>query len=90
MRLLSTKIVSSHFKDELIKIGISIIEYPIIKIDPLYIKIGHVRPTLIFTSQNAVKIVFESSEIVKKIKNKNCFCVGQKTKLLLNTITLKI
>ena len=84
MRLLSTKIVSSHFKDELIKIGISIIEYPIIKIDPLYIKIDHVRSILIFTSQNAVKIVFESSEIVKKIKNKNCFCVGQKTKLLLN------
>ena len=84
MRLLSTKIVSSHFKDELIKIGISIIEYPIIKIDPLYIKIDHVRSILIFTSQNAVKIVFESSEIVKKIKNKKCFCVGQKTKLLLN------
>ncbi len=90
MRLLSTKIVSSHFKDELIKIGISIIEYPIIKIDPLYVKIDNVRSTLIFTSQNAVKIVFESSEIVKKIKNKNCFCVGQKTKVLLNEKGLNV
>ena len=43
MRLLSTKIVSSHFKDELIKIGISIIEYPVIKIDPLYIKMARIR-----------------------------------------------
>ena len=84
MRLLSTKIVSPHFKDELIKIGISLVEYPIIKIDPLHIKIDHVRPTLIFTSQNAVKIVLESSEIVKKIKTKKCFYVEQKTKLLLN------
>ena len=90
MRLLSTKIVSSHFKDELIKIDISVVEYPIIKIDPLHIKINHVRPTLIFTSQNAVNIIFESSDIVKKIKNKNCFCVGQKTKVLLNEKGLNV
>ena len=83
MRLLTTKKISPHFKDRLIQHGMSLISHPFIQIESLPISISKVQPILIFTSQNAVNIAFESVEIKKQIQGKNCFCVGEKTKSLL-------
>ena len=83
MRLLTTKKISPHFKDRLIQHGMSLISHPFIQIESLPISISKVQPILIFTSQNAVNIAFESVEIKKQIHGKNCFCVGEKTKSLL-------
>ena len=83
MRLLSTKNVSKSFKDELNQSGISLKEHPMIQIVPIQFKISQVNSALIFTSQNAVNIAFESADILRKIKDKNCFCVGEKTKAVL-------
>tara|TARA_B100001079_G_C16199099_1_gene420674 strand:- start:42 stop:719 length:678 start_codon:yes stop_codon:yes gene_type:complete len=90
MRLLSTKNVSKSFKDELNQSGISLKEYPMIEIVPIQFKISQVNSALIFTSQNAVNIAFESADILRKIKDKNCFCVGEKTKALLQKRGLNV
>ena len=90
MRLLSTKIVTPLFKDNLIDNGFTVIEYPFIKIKPIPIKIISLNKYLIFTSQNAVRIVFNDSEIIEQIAHKDCFCVGEKTKFLLEEYGLKV
>ena len=79
MRLLSTKNVSKSFKDELNQSGIYLKEHPMIQIVPIQFKISQLNSALIFTSQNAVNIAFESTDILRKVKDKNCFCVGEKT-----------
>ena len=83
MRLLATKLVSPHFKDRLIQQGMSLITYPFIQIEPLTTSVFGVQSSLLFTSQNAVMLAFESEEIKEQIQGKNCFCVGAKTKSLL-------
>ena len=83
MRLLATKLLSPNFKTRLIQYGMSLVEYPLIQIDPLPQDYLSIQSNLIFTSQNAVKLAFKSSEIREQIQSQNCFCVGEKTKLLL-------
>ena len=90
MRLLSTKNVSKSFKDELNQSGIYLKEHPMIQIVPIQFKISQLNSALIFTSQNAVNIAFESADILRKIKDKNCFCVGEKTKALLKKKGLNV
>ncbi len=83
MRLLVTKKCSPSFKDRMVQLGLTLIEYPLIRIEPLPIQIEIVESSLIFTSQNAVKLAFESKEISALLHGKNCYCVGEKTKVLL-------
>jgi len=83
MRLLVTKKISSSFKDRMFQLGFNLIEYPLIRIEPLPIQVEKVESSLIFTSQNAVKLAFESKEISALLHGKNCYCVGEKTKALL-------
>ena len=90
MRLLSTKNVSKSFKDELTQSGISLKEHPMIQIIPIQFKISKVNSALIFTSQNAVNIAFESTDILREIKDKSCFCVGENTEALLKKKGLNV
>ena len=90
MRLLSTKILSPQFRDRLIQLGCSVVEFPFIKISPLKFELQKIENALIFTSQNAVKIAFESTNISGQIRNKNCYCVGEKTKSLLEKNDQKV
>ena len=90
MRLLSTKILSPQFRDRLIQLGCSVVEYPFIKISPLKWELQKIENALIFTSQNAIKLAFESTNISDQIRNKNCYCVGEKTKLLLEENDQKV
>jgi len=83
MRLLVTKKCSPSFKDRIVQLGLTLIEYPLIRIEPLPVQIEIVESSLIFTSQNAVKLAFESKEISALLHGKNCYCVGEKTKALL-------
>ena len=83
MRLLSTKILDFKFKTQIAQIGISIIEYPFIKINSIPLKNFKFQSSFIFSSQNAVKIAFENTQIKKQTEGKKYFCVGEKTKALL-------
>ena len=69
MRLLSTKILSPVTKDHLAKIGTSIVEYPLIEIQPLYLTNQKIQSMLIFTSQNAVRLEKNHFALVKKRAN---------------------
>ncbi len=90
MRLLATKLLSTNFKEALIKNGITLIEFPLIKINPIELYNHNVQSNLIFTSQNAVKIAFESDKIKLKISGKKYFCVGEKTKAILEEMGQKV
>ena len=83
MRLLSTKLLSANFKDRLIHRGFSLVEFPFIQIKPIPSKINKVHNNIIFTSQNAVRLALNEPNISPKLEGKNYFCVGEKTKLIL-------
>ena len=83
MRLLSTKILDLNFKSQIAQIGISMFEHPFIKINSIPLKNFKFQSSFIFSSQNAVKIAFENPQIKKQIAGKRYFCVGEKTKALL-------
>ena len=83
MRLLSTKLLSANFKDRLIQHGFSLIEYPFIKIIPLVHNTTELQDHIIMTSQNAVQLAFNDLTLKPKLEGKNYFCVGEKTKALL-------
>ena len=83
MRLLSTKPLSTSIKDHLAKIGTSVVEYPLIEIQPLYLTNQKIQSMLIFTSQNAVRLANKNNALKNKIIGKKSFCVGEKTRELL-------
>ena len=83
MRLLATKKLSPSLKDRLVQHGFSLVEYSFIEIKPLTVQIKSTFDHLIFTSQNAVKIAFSHPEIKSQLREKKYFCVGEKTKSLL-------
>ena len=86
MRLIVTKNISLSFKERLLQQGYSVVDIPLIGIKPIAFELKEVDQNVIFTSQNAVNIAFESADILRKIKDKNCFCVGEKTKALLKNL----
>lgn len=85
--VLSTKKLSLSQRELLLNASVSLVEYNAIKIQFEVFEIPSKIKNAIFTSQNGVHSFFEnnrSSEI------KNCFCVGEKTKLLLEKNGLKV
>ena len=78
-RLLSTKLLSAAQKDRLIQTGVSYTEWDFITCHPEPFSANTKDKSLIFTSQNAVKAVFKQQQVSEK----NCYCVGEKTKSLL-------
>ena len=83
-RLLSTKILSEGFKDRLLMNSFSLVEKSFIKISPIQnIKLADSNQAIIFSSQNAVKIALDNSEIKSLVDQKPIYCIGKKTALLL-------
>ncbi|GAA3760980.1 uroporphyrinogen-III synthase [Flavobacterium ginsengiterrae] len=82
IQIVSTKILHPLLKQELVKIGLEVTEADFIKTENKYFKLENLNESLIFTSQNAVHSVLSHPE-AEKLKSKNVFCVGLKTKALL-------
>lgn len=76
--VLSTKKLTSFQKDLLRHAAVSLVDYNAIKIDFVPFEIPQNIQNAIFTSQNAV-LAIQNSEF----RIQNCFCVGEKTKQLL-------
>lgn len=83
IHILSTKILSPIQKQELIKADFEVTEADFIKTENKKIDLIEVNDNLIFTSQNAVNSVFQHADL-EKLKSKNVFCVGLKTKIALS------
>lgn len=81
-RILSTKKLLPNQKQYLLSAGFSVVEADFIGIKHLDFTLNQVGEFLIFTSQNAVESVLRNKEH-QKILHKRCFCVGEKTKALL-------
>lgn len=82
IRILSTKKLLSNQKQYLLNANFNVIEADFIKIHNKNFDLNHINESLIFTSQNAVLSVLQH-EKADELKAKNVFCVGLKTKALL-------
>ena len=76
--LLSTKKLKENQRSLLLNANISLVEYNAIKVDFVPFEVPLSIENAIFTSQNAVKAVMSFELGVM-----SCFCVGEKTKSLL-------
>jgi uroporphyrinogen-III synthase len=86
VQIVSTKILSPLHKQELMKYGVELIEADFIKTENKPFELKDLNESLIFTSQNAVHSVLsnpKSEELIPKLREKNVYCVGLKTKNLL-------
>jgi uroporphyrinogen-III synthase len=82
IRILSTKKLLSNQKQYLLNADFNVIEADFISIHNKNFELNHINESLIFTSQNAVLSILEHEKI-DQLKSKNTFCVGLKTKALL-------
>jgi uroporphyrinogen-III synthase len=89
IRILSTKKLLPNQKQFMLNAGFSIVEADFIKIKNNHPKLNNIKDNLIFTSQNAVRSILEY-ENPGFLKTKNCFCVGIKTKALLEENGFKV
>lgn len=81
--ILSTKNLSSIQKQVLLDNSIQVVEADFIKTENASFEIKNLNKNLIFTSQNAVLSILQHPKI-EELKQKTVFCVGLKTKELLN------
>jgi len=84
-RLLSTKKLSKSQTELILNAGFSYVEYDAIHIEPIEFDAPQQIKNAIFTSQNSVQTVLS-----KNIQIESCFCVGSKTKLLLEENGLNV
>ena len=82
IRIVSTKKLSEKQKQQLLSADFSVFDEKFINIQNKYFEIDVINDYLIFTSKNAVESVLTNDKIAE-IKIKKCFCVGEKTKALL-------
>jgi uroporphyrinogen-III synthase len=82
INILSTKILLSPQKQALLDAGFSVTEANFIKTENSDFDLNGINDNLIFTSQNAAQSVLLHSKS-SALKTKNVFCVGIKTKALL-------
>lgn len=81
--ILSTKKLLPNQKQALLNANFEVIEEDFISITSLRgTKQSHINNNLIFTSQNAVQSILQHPKC-NELKSKNVFCVGMKTKSLL-------
>jgi len=80
--ILSTKILLSHQKQALLDAGFSVFEANFIQTENSDFDLKGINDNLIFTSQNAAHSVLLHPKS-SALKTKNVFCVGIKTKALL-------
>ena len=86
IRILSTKKLLVNQKQFLLNANISVVEADFISIKQQKVAIEIINENLIFTSQNAVLSLVENLEktdTLDLLRKKNVFCVGLKTKALL-------
>ena len=81
--ILSTKTLSDVQRRELLTAGFEVFEEDFISTKKQEFELNAINDNLIFTSQNAVHSVL-SNPNSEKLKSKNVFCVGLKTKILLS------
>ena len=82
IRILSTKTLLSNQKQFLLNADFSVIEADFIDIKAVDFELKKVNEALLFTSQNAVHAILEHKD-AEALKAKEVFCVGLKTKALL-------
>jgi len=82
IRILSTKKLLEHQKQYLLNANFEVFQEDFIEIKNKSFKLNNINDYLIFTSQNAVESVL-LNEKAAAIKNKKCFCVGEKTRTFL-------
>jgi len=82
INILSTKTLLSHQKQALIEAGFSVTEANFIKTENSDFDLKGINNNLIFTSQNAAQSVLLHPK-AEELKSKNVYCVGIKTKALL-------
>lgn len=82
IKILSTKKLLSNQRQFLLNAGFSLVEADFITINFIKVDINATHEWLLFTSQNAVSSIL-TNEDWKNLKAKKCFCVGIKTKALL-------
>lgn len=82
IRILSTKKLRSNQRQFLLNAGFSVVEADFITTTSKDFKIEDAFDSMIFTSQNAVKSFLKNKKAIE-LKEKKVFCVGSKTKALL-------
>ena len=92
--LLSTKKLKLNQKELILNAGLSFVEYDAIKTESIPFEIPHELKNAIFTSQNAVNAYLKQSAKLPSLVGEGlglrAFCVGEKTKELLEKNGLKV
>jgi uroporphyrinogen-III synthase len=86
IKIASTKILSSSQREELLNTNFEVYEADFIKTTSIDFDFNTINDNLIFTSQNAAQSVLlysKHEDLIPKLREKNVFCVGIKTKALL-------
>lgn len=84
IRLLSTRKLTDHQKQLLLSANFSVDEADFIHVVSKPFHLQSINDYLIFTSQNAVESILQNEKAME-LKTKKCFCVGEKTKAMLET-----
>jgi uroporphyrinogen-III synthase len=87
--ILSTKTLSSEQRQAFLDADFDILEQDFIEIENNNFELKNINQNLIFSSQNAVLSLIEQQDW-EKFKTKNTFCVGIKTKELLEQNGFKV
>ncbi|TMU54936.1 uroporphyrinogen-III synthase [Flagellimonas algicola] len=87
--VLSTKVLSHSQKELFLNSGIGLVEYNALKFNFLEVDIPQHITHLIFTSKNAVRAFLDQTPQLQ-VSNYSVFCVGEKTKLLLEKNYLNV
>lgn len=84
IRILSTKKLLSNQKQFLLNANFNLLEADFITTQNKPFELKDLNENLIFTSQNAVlSLLVNAKDVLPKLQEKNVFCVGLKTKALL-------
>lgn len=87
--ILSTRKLSPSQRNLLLGAGLRLVERDFIDIQPVKFHTPVLPDNIIFTSQNAVKIVIEAG-LLESLTGKNVFCVGDKTAAMIESMGLRI
>lgn len=90
LKILSTKVLSPIQKNRMIELGARYTERNFIETEAIPFTYSEAKHTLLFSSQNAVQSVFSKTDFERLLKNKKCYCVGEKTKIALEEKGLKV
>ncbi|MDC6366368.1 MULTISPECIES: uroporphyrinogen-III synthase [Flavobacteriaceae] len=87
--VLSTKLLSLPQKELLLNSGLGLVEQDALHIELLKVNIPQGFSNYIFTSKNGVKAFLSQTKAWDYV-NFQCFCVGEKTKMILEENNLKV